>query len=110
MESTTDAEGIETPSRQPIPGQPVPSRPAGRVRHVGELRLPLAGPYAPRARLIRFPDGRLLWRVRLWEVDRAVPHLVTTETLREFARLHDLPGVRRAIDALVETARSRTDR
>jgi len=67
----------------------------------------MAGPYRPRARLYRYPDGRLLWLVRLWEYDRAVPHLVSTDTLREFARINRLPLVRAEVDALVERARLR---
>ena len=95
------------------PGEPVPverpisARPDDRVRKIGELRLPLAGPYCPRARLYRYPDGRLLWRVRLWEYDRAVPHLVATHVLREFARINRLRLVRAEIDALVERAHAR---
>jgi hypothetical protein len=88
--------------------QPVPTRSSPRVRRVGELRLPIAGPYCPRARLFRYPDGRLVWLVRLWERDRAVPHLVSTAILREFARVNGLPGVRAEIDALVERATART--
>lgn len=101
MELAPGAEGIETSKGQPIRVQPFPR---ARVRVVGEVRVPLAGPYAPRAQLLRFPDGRLLWRVRLWEVDRAVPHLVGSDTLREFARLNGLPRLREAIDELVEEA------
>jgi len=78
--------------------------PTGRVLLIGELRLPIAGPYRPRARLYRYPDGRLLWLVRLWESDRAVPHLVSTAVLREFARVNRLPEVRAEVDALVEAA------
>ncbi|MGB7125030.1 MAG: hypothetical protein WBE40_09295, partial [Thermoplasmata archaeon] len=66
--------------------QPVLRRPRRAVRKIGELRLPIAGPYRPRARLYLFPDGRLLWHVRLWEYDRAVSHLVRTETLRAVGR------------------------
>jgi hypothetical protein len=75
-----------------------------RVRAVGRLRLPLAGPYQPWATLWRFPDGRLLWSVRLWQRDRPVPHLVPSDTLRSFARRNRLPDVEAAIDALVRAA------
>jgi len=94
------------------PGEPVPdehfasARTDERVRKIGELRLPLAGPYCPRARLYRYPDGRLLWVVRLWEYDHVVPHVVATHVLREFARINRLPLVRAEIDALVERARA----
>jgi len=99
-----DTNGIATNPLEPVPEEPLPLRAARRVRRIGEVRLPLAGPYRPRARLYRYPDGRLVWLVRLWEVDRAVPRLVSTEVLREFARRNRLPGVRAEIDALVERA------
>jgi len=98
---------VVTTPREPVPETTFPEPGAGRVRKVGELRLPMAGPYCPRARLYRYPDGRLVWLVRLWEYDRAVPHLVATATLREFARINRLPRVRAEVDALVERARSR---
>lgn len=109
MQTTLDAEGIETSSRQPLPSQPLPGRPrrgsrGRRVVLVGELRLPLAGPYAPRARLLRFPDGRLLWRVRLWEYDHPVSHVVGTETLRAFARCNGLARLGQEIETLVARA------
>lgn len=99
-----DGKQIVPASSEPVPGQPVPATSTRRVRKVGELRLPIAGPYRPRARLYRYPDGRLLWLVRLWEVDRPVPHLVSTEAIREFARWNRLPRLRSEIDALVERA------
>jgi hypothetical protein len=100
---TEVAEGNLEDSRQPVPRQPVPADRA-RVRVVGELRIPLAGPYAPRAQLIRFPDGRLLWRLRLWEYVRPVTHVVGTDTLRAFARINGLPALRAEIDRMVEEA------
>jgi hypothetical protein len=99
-----DAERIVETSAEPVPSLPLPERAVPRVRKVGELRLPIAVPYLPRARLYRYPDGRLLWLVRLWEVDRAVPHLVSTEVLREFARENGLARLRAEVDALVERA------
>ena len=97
---------VRTPF-EPVPEPSLAGPSAGRVRKVGELRLPIAGPYRPRARLYRYPDGRLLWLVRLWEVDRVVPHLVSSATLREFARLNRLPRVRAEVDALVDRATAR---
>ena len=103
-----DAQRIAvTAPREPVPRPTFPQPPTGRVRKVGELRLPIAGPYCPRARLYQYPDGRLLWLVRLWEHDRAVPHLVSTDTLREFARINQLPRVRAEVDALVHRATAR---
>jgi len=101
-----DAERIDATPPEPFLRVPLPDRRALRVRKLGEIRLPIAGPYRPRARLYRYPDGRLLWLVRLWEVDRAVPHLVSTAVLREFARRNGLARVRAEVDALVERARA----
>ncbi|MGA8304025.1 MAG: hypothetical protein WB873_10110 [Thermoplasmata archaeon] len=80
--------------------QPVRRRPRRRVRKIGELRLPIAIPYRPRARLYLFPDGRLLWLVRLWEHDRAVAHLVRPETLTSYARVNALWTTLAEIDTL----------
>ncbi len=99
-----DAKRIVVTSSEPVPSQPVPERSPPRVRKVGELRLPLGGPYRPRARLYRYPDGRLLWLVRLWEHDRVVPHLVPTAVLNEFARVNHLVRLRAEFDALVDRA------
>ena len=85
------------------PSQPVP-RTFSRNRPVAEVRLPLAGPYRPRARLYRISDGRLLWTVRLWDVDRATTRVVSTDTLRRFARLNRLPGLEAELDAAVRAA------
>ena len=93
-------ENLDAQRIAPTAPQPVPRRPRRRVRKIGELRLPLAGPYRPWARLYLFPDGRLLWRVRLWEVDRAVAHLVRTDALRTFARVNGLASTLAAIDSL----------
>jgi hypothetical protein len=84
--------------------QPVRRRPRRKVRKIGELRLPIAGPYRPRARLYLFPDGRLLWHLRLWEHDRAVSHLVRTETLRTYARGSGLSTALAEIDLLTRRA------
>jgi hypothetical protein len=85
--------------------EPVPRRTNPNVRCIGSVRLPIAGPYRPVARLYRFPDGRLLWHVRLWEHDRAVPHLVPTRVLRTFAQVNGLPSLDREIRHLVREAR-----
>ena len=102
-----DANRIAPTPSEPVPELATPTLRTGRVRSVGFVRLPIAGPYRPRARLYVYPDGRLVWLLRLWEVDRAVPHLVSTEALRAFARCNDLPEVRAEVDALVERAIAR---
>ncbi len=92
------------------PPQPVRRRPHPRVRKIGEIRLPIAGPYRPRARLYLFPDGRLLWHVRLWEHDRPVAHLVRTDTLRTFALVNGLRTTLEEVDALDRRGRAESHR
>lgn len=87
--------------------EPLPTRsselalPACRLRRIGRLRVPLAGPYRPWATLYRFPDGRLLWQIRLWEYGEPVRRLVSTATLRAYALRSGLAGLADSIDALV---------
>jgi hypothetical protein len=87
------------------PSQPIPRRTNPKVRCLGELRLPIAGPYRPWARLYLYPDGRLLWRIRLWEVWGPVAHLVRTDTLRTFARVNGLPTLLVEIERLYASGR-----
>lgn len=95
---------MDAKSIGPTPGEPVRRRPTPSLRACGELRLPIAGPYRPRARLYRLPSGELRWLVRLWEVDRPVARLVPTETLLRFAKANDLPELARTLAALVAAA------
>ncbi len=103
-----------TPRRQLLPAVSAPPELAPieptRQRPIGRLRVPLAGPYRPWARLYRLPDGRLLWCLRLWEECRPVPHVVSTGTLLAFARLNRLPDLARRIRALVRRAVPDLDR
>jgi hypothetical protein len=80
-------------------------RPQGRVVRVGTVRIPLGGPYRPLATLYRLPDGRLLWLVRLWEIDRPQPRLLPTSTLLAFCRHQRLPQLRAEILDCVSRAR-----
>ncbi|MCI4365354.1 MAG: hypothetical protein L3K10_04750 [Thermoplasmata archaeon] len=84
--------------------EPVRRRTTPALRPIGAVRLPIAGPYRPWARLYRMPDGRLLWHVRLWERDRAVPHVVGTATLVAFARGARLTSLERELERLVRIA------
>jgi hypothetical protein len=104
------------PTRSPEPFRVSPvssnerprSRRAGarrrRLHALGRVRLPLAGPYRPWARLYRLPDGRAVWLVRLWEVDRPRTHLVPTSVLLAFARLNRLPALADEIRRLAASA------
>jgi hypothetical protein len=100
-----DANGID-----PNAPQPIPRRTRPRVRRIGEVRLPIAGPYRSRARLYLFPDGRTVWVVRLWEYDRAVAHALGTPALRAFARENRLVALEREIDRLAARARQEAHR
>jgi hypothetical protein len=75
--------------------------PSGRrPRSIGRVRLPIAGPYRPWAVLYELPDGRRLWSVRLWDLDRPVTRCLSTGTLLAFARLNRLDSVRSEIEAI----------
>lgn len=91
---------------QPVPvrcdvDEPAPAAPPGSVRPLGRVRLPIAGPYRPSARAYRLPDGRVVWCVRLWRVDRPVRTCQTTSTIRAFCRLNGLSSVEEAVDDLL---------
>jgi hypothetical protein len=106
------SEVLSTSSRQPIPCETFPEldettypNPAEfdtdpRVRYLGRVRLPIAGPYRPWARLYRLPDGRHVWVLRLWDRTHAVRRLASTSTLLEFARRNQLPRVAARIRSL----------
>lgn len=80
------------------------------LRRVGTLRVPLGGPYRPKASLFRMPDGRLLWSVRLWVVDHVERRLVSTHVLRTFADRSGLARLQSEIDDLVARALRRDGR
>lgn len=87
------------------PVELVPRRQNPKVRCIGTVRLPIAGPYRPVARLFCFPDGRQLWHVRLWEYYRAVPHVVSTPVLLTYARANGLRSLAREIERLARRHR-----
>lgn len=95
---------LERSLPEPVPCQPVRSRKSFAPHLVGGVRLPLAGPYRPWARLYVRPDGTLDWQVRLWEVDRAVVRHFDSETIREFARVNGLRSLADRVEALVARA------
>ena len=98
---------VATKRPEPVPRstdpdvEPGPTGPA-----LGQVRVPIAGPYRPWARLYRRRDGRLAWRVRLWEVDRPVARWVDPDSLRSFARASRLPALAAELESIVERARS----
>jgi hypothetical protein len=73
-------------------------------RAIGRLRVPLDLHHQPWATLYRFPDGRLEWCLRLWQIDQPIRAVVSTRTLRQYARENGLRELASAIDALVERA------
>ena len=97
-----DATGIAS---EPLPLEPVRRRTYPGPRALAEVRLPIAGPYRPRARLVRLPSGELAWLVRLWRVVRAVAELVAPEVLRAYLGSGGLRDLLREVDAAVDRAR-----
>lgn len=101
-----------TTSRQSVPAEPLrwideaplvgpePLDAPALAAYVGRVRLPIAGPYRPWARLYRLPDHRHVWVVRLWDQDRPVRRITSTAVLLEFARRNQLPGIGRRVRAL----------
>lgn len=86
------------PSREPFPLAVADHATRVRPRRLGSVRLPLAGPYRPLATLYELADGRRLWCVRLWELDRPVRRCLPTGYLLAFARLNGLEGLRKEIE------------
>jgi hypothetical protein len=109
---------LSTAPRQPIPAEPFPALDHGavpipehvetdsRVEYVGRLRVPVAGPYRPWARLYRLPDLRLVWVLRLWDRDRAVRRVTSTLALLEFAQLNGLRALAARVRSLDRRGRS----
>lgn len=86
------------PSLEPFPLAVAEHATRTRPRRLGSVRLPLAGPYRPLATLFELPDGRRLWCVRLWEIDRPVRRCLTTRYLLAFARLNGFDGLATEIE------------
>jgi hypothetical protein len=78
----------------------IPTPAPGRVLRLGRVRVPIAGPYRPWATAYRMPDGRVVWCVRVWEVDHPQKRIVPTETLRTFCRINRLPRLLAEIAAI----------
>jgi hypothetical protein len=83
---------------------PVP-RPAQGIERLGRLRVPLTLVHRPWAALYRYPDGRLLWCLRLWMGERVVARVVSTSTLRRYARSSRLTALEAEIEELLARAR-----
>ena len=111
-------EGLQTPRRQPVPIEPLrwldetvdripgPVHPSLGIEYVGRVRLPIAGPYRPWARLYRLPDLRRVWVVRLWDRYEAVRRVASTPALLEFARVNRLPALAARIRSLDRRGRN----
>ena len=103
----------QLPTRQLIPAEPLAPRPrisrGRRLRRLGSVRVPIAGPYLPRATLYQFPDGRLLWTLRLWEEDRVVRRVFATSDLLRYARLNLLASLEAELEAVISRATADAD-
>jgi hypothetical protein len=89
----------EEPVRSPAPELALCS--PDRVRRLGRLRVPLAIGQRPWATAYRLPNGRVVWCVRLRQDGEVVRTVVSTATLRQYARGSRLPGLLAEIAALV---------
>ncbi|MFZ1022804.1 MAG: hypothetical protein WAN87_01550 [Thermoplasmata archaeon] len=100
-------------TRQPIPAKPLTPRPrisrGHRARRLGSARVPIAGPYRPLATLYQFPDGRLLWTLRLWEEERVVLRVFVTSVLLRYARLNHLASLEAELEALLSRVTGHAD-
>jgi hypothetical protein len=93
----------EEPLRSETSTNETPSG-ATRVWAVGTVRVPITLTARPSATLYQYPDGRLLFCVRLWKVDGVAHRCVSPATLRAYARASGLTGLVREIDELVHAA------
>jgi hypothetical protein len=112
------SEVLSTPSRQPVPVEPLrwlddasgpipePLETHPQVAYIGRVRIPIAGPYRPWARLYRLPDLRLVWIVRLWDRTRAVRRVTSTSALLEFAQVNGLWELATRVRSLDHRGRS----
>lgn len=108
-EWTSESSSAEEPVPLPYAElRPIPPLPRG-TRLVGSVRVPLTLHAQPKATVYRFPDGRTLWCLRLWESDRPVRRCVSTATLRRFARIQCVPELTAAIDRLIDSLREGDD-
>ncbi len=71
-----------------------------KARRLGEVRIPLALAYRPKAAAWRLPDGRTLWCVRLWEFDRPTTRVVSTATLARYCRRSRLVVLAGAVERI----------
>ncbi|MGA7923942.1 MAG: hypothetical protein WCA77_08210 [Thermoplasmata archaeon] len=71
---------------------------------MGRARLPLTLHHQPWVTLYRFPDGRLLWTIRLWDGDRPVVRCLGSATLLRFARGSQLWDFASEVETLLRNA------
>jgi hypothetical protein len=102
--STLETREVGRKPSQPVPREPISPASPSLDGYVGAVRLPLGGPYCPKARLFVAPDGRTRWIVHLWVVDHVVRRELTTEEVRAFARRNGLRVLEAQIDCLLELA------
>jgi hypothetical protein len=70
------------------------------TRRLGRVRIPLALAYRPWATAYRLPDGRTVWCVRTWAVDRALTRCVGTPTLAAYCRRSRLDTVAQEVERI----------
>jgi hypothetical protein len=74
---------------------------ATRVRRLGRVRLPLTLGHRPWATAYQMPNGRTIWCVRLRQGGEIVHAVVSTSTVRAYARRSGLTRLLAEIDAIV---------
>jgi hypothetical protein len=88
----------EEPVRSPTPE---PARPSTQlVRRLGRLRVPLSLGHRPWATAYRLPNGRTVWCLRLRKDGAVVRTVVSTATLRQYARRSGLAGLLAQVEAI----------
>jgi hypothetical protein len=102
-----NSEGPNGRPTQPVPElilSPVdPDRPP--VRRVASVRVPLTLTICPWATLYEFPDGRLLWCLRLPGVSGVRTRCIGSEALRRYARESGLTRLERGVSRALAKAR-----
>lgn len=78
---------------------PAPAR-TRRAPSLGRVRIPLALAYRPWATAYRLPDGRTIWCLRVWAIDRAVTVCASTSTLATYCWRSRLDAVAREVERI----------
>jgi hypothetical protein len=70
------------------------------TRRLGRVRIPLALAYRPWATAYRLPDGRTVWCLRTWAVDRARTRCISTARLAAYCWQSRLDALAREVERI----------